>query len=192
MNFECLSSLINLNVVFGLNDNLTKCFNEEDWSLMNVKFSDLNSNTGIKSTDLWSSDLDNNKKTLLNAKLYPLVNSNLNKQEMDELSCFFWINLLNNPLSSNPILINNWRQSLRLSLEDIITIVNLEALFMHRRKVFNLINNKMLVRSVIDSKQIEFNSIIRNAIYDGYGNEILKLFDEGIFQDYFKVRYDIL
>lgn len=66
---------------------------------------------------------------------------------------------------------------MRLSLEDILLAQNQAKLFENRRCILNTINSECLVSHVIESRSLPFVSLIRNAVYDGYANNILMNFD---------------
>ena len=184
LNIDCLKTEINFNIVFGCSDNLMQKFNDSNWSLMNEKWSDLKSKTLINESDLWpivGGVNKNTERTLFNAKLYPIFHPNLTVDEMSLLNKNFWLDIIKHP--KNSVLMNKWRESLRLSLEEIGPLVNLERLFSNRRRLFNLVNVKHLVKSVMEKRPIQFNSLIQNAVHDGFALEILKLFDQAALQN---------
>ena len=176
VNLECLNSEVNLNLVFGIKDNLTLSFKNPKWTIMNQSWKEFSSITQITESDLWSNDIECDQRCLLNAKIYPLLHPNLNKEDMKYLNDFFLIDL--NDSSKN--LTKTWRMCLRLSFEDILECVDLTYIFSSRRKTFNTINNKRLVQNVLENRVIQFNSLIKNAVLDGHANELLKNFDEGL------------
>ena len=134
----------------------------------------------IEVSDLWSTDISPNERCLRNAKLYPLFNlENSLKIEMNDIAQFFWI-YSNSNKKKNLDTIKIWKKSYRLSIDDILKNSDYSKTFQKRRNIFNLVNLKTLVKSVIENKAIQFNDIIRNAVMDGYANELLALFDEGI------------
>ena len=67
---------------------------------------------------------------------------------------------------------------MRLSLEDILLAQNQTKLFENRRSILNRINAERLVSHVIESRSLPFISLIRNAVYDGYANDILQKLDQ--------------
>ena len=177
LNCECNGSTLNLNIVFGCKDNLNKIFNESNWSIMNKSWQQFKLETSINEIDLWDDNTALDKRSLTNARLYPYISLYLDKDEMSSLSQYFWIDLMSS--SQKSILVKKWRESSRLSLENVFAMLNYEQLFTRRRRVFNTINVKFLVEHVIENKSIQFNSLIRSAVYDGYANKILKSFDKG-------------
>ncbi|CAF0975030.1 unnamed protein product [Brachionus calyciflorus] len=175
INLECLSTSVNLNLVFGIGDDLSKIFNSTDWTILNKNMSEFTLLTSIVEKDLWPDEISD--KTLSNAKLYPVLNSNLNSEEMSYLRKYFWIDLKNSK-TLNENLVKKWKQSYRYSLEDLSSIINLEEMFQKRRYIFNKANIDYLVKSVVENRPIQFNSILRNSIRDGFANEILTYFDQ--------------
>ena len=168
---------IRLSVVFGIKDNLLRSVDDcvdNEWTIMNEKWDLFQKRTNINQHDLWPNGTKERK--LWNAKLYPLINHALNRDDIEELNQFCWLKLADTSIKSVD-LIDKWRSSLRLSLDDILSIINFENLFRHRRSIFNHINNRYLVNSVVENRCIPFGNLIKNAIYDGYSDSLLKLFD---------------
>lgn len=178
IDLECLRTELNLNIVFGIKDNLSKKFNQNDWTIMNQNWFDFNSKTSITENCLWGDEIPRNERSLQNAKLYPVLNANLKQDEMLNLSQYFWIDL--NRSKPSKTLINNWKQSLRFSLDDLSSIINLEKMFNNRREMYNLVNINYLIKNVVRSRPINFVASIRNAVHDGYADEVLRMLDEGL------------
>lgn len=157
---------------------MTKPFAKDaEWLIMNEKWSEFSRRTTITEFDLWNQTTA--PCSLWNAKLYPLINPSLSKVEMATLSRFFWIDSHGSGGKLSSDLVVKWRNSLRLSLEDILAILSLKDLFQQRRLIFNNINSRHLVDSIVSNTCIPFRNLIRNAIYDGYADELLKLLDDG-------------
>ena len=176
LNLEYFNSTAKLNIVFGIRDDLMSTFNDKDWTIMNESWPRFKERTNclIKESDLWDSEVEPSSRRLMNAKLYSLINASDTKIETDDMNQYFWINA-----NKSNELVKKWKQSLRLSLQDIVLNLDYSKTFKTRRNIFNLINLNSLVKNVVDNKVIPFNEIIRNTIHDGYAKEILRLFDEG-------------
>jgi hypothetical protein len=167
---------VSVNLVFGLNDNFGISLdpnNNVSFTLFNEKWEDFKANSGINESDLWPSDIEPKNRTLLNAKLYSMVHSG-SSDERNYLSEFFWLEA--NEKKKN--FVNKWRNSLRLSLEDIIAITNLDKLFAKRRSINSCVNTDFLVSHIVENKVTQFLPLIRNAVHDGYATEILTKLDE--------------
>ena len=167
---------VSVNLVFGLNDNFRVSLdpnNNVSFTLFNEKWQDFKAKTGINESDLWPSDIELKDRNLLNAKLYSMIHSG-SSDERNYLSEFFWLET--NEKKKN--FVNKWRNSLRLSLEDIIAITNLDKLFVKRRSIYNSVNTDFLVSHIVESKVTQFLPLIRNAIHDGYATDILTKLDE--------------
>ncbi len=179
---ECFKTDLNLNVVFGVNDNLTKKFTDQNWSIMNEKWSDFVKDTLISENDLWpqSEIMDSNERSLLNAKLYPIIHLNLNEIEMSQLRQYFWVYFKSK--NKSPLLIKKWKQSVRVSIEDIISMINLEKLFKNRRHVHNIVNANHIIDCILKSKPSKFTSLITSIIRDGYSHELLSLLENAAFK----------
>lgn len=174
VNLECLNMEVNLNIVFGTKDNFMLKFdktNASSFRIFNEEWSTFKEKTTINEFDLWPHSLEN--RTLFNAKLYSLLYSGSCESERNELSEFFWLNS-----NRSQSLVSKWRNSLRLSIEDIVAVINLEKLFTKRKSIFNTINSDLLVKCIVENKVIQFTPLIRNAVYDGYANDILRKLDE--------------
>ena len=175
-----------------MNDNLNAQYDSNNWSVMNNKMSQFSTLTSINENDFWPEEVE--CKSLFNAKLFPILNSNLNKEEMDYFRKYFWLDLINSDFV-NENTINKWKKSLRYSLEDISPFFNLQKLFQRRRSIFNKININFLANSVVNNHSIKFASIIRNSILDGFAQDILTKFDESnfiFFKDCFKFFFPTL
>jgi hypothetical protein len=148
---------------------------------MNQSWSEFKQSSLIDAEDLWpsagKSARNGSERTLFNAKLYSIFHPHLTVDEMSLLNQNFWMDLIKHPQNSS--LVNKWRESLRLSLEELSSLIDLEKLFDNRRRLFNTVNAQHLVKSVIEKRSIKFSSLINNAVHDGYANEILKLLDDG-------------
>jgi hypothetical protein len=177
---ECFQVECTLNVVFGINDNLNQILSasvDDKWLLMNEEWANFKSKYLIHEEDLWPA-MNAKRRTLFNAKLFPLMNDSLNQAEMSELRNWFWINLkLNSPNSRT--LVQKWQQSLRLSLEDLVCHAQMHRTFEHRRQIANLNLSKHLINSIVSNRSIQFHVLIRNMIKDGFADQLLSQFDNG-------------
>lgn len=183
LNIECIKATVSVNIVFGLTDNLGLRLEPttlSEFKIMNLSWCEFKSKTKINESDLWPlyriGELDSGR-TLLNAKIYPIFHAELSRNELFELSRTFWLDIIHHPRSS-ATLVNKWKESQRVSLEEIGTMVDLASLFENRRRLFNLVNGQHLVNSVLVKRGIQFGSLIRNAVHDGFAHELLGLFDE--------------
>lgn len=177
IHLECLNLEVSLNIVFGLNDNFMLPFdsgNNSKFKIFNENWQDFKTKTTINESDLWSNDMDQTKRTLFNAKLFSLLHSGSCEIERNNLSDFFWIEMS----KKTPSLVNKWRNSLRLSLEDIFPIINLEKVFTNRRFIFNCINTDLLINHIVENKVTQFIPLIKNSVHDGYIDNVLKRLDE--------------
>ena len=165
----------NVNIVFGIHDHLTTVFNDKDWMIMNRKWSDFTKSATIFESDLWSADVKPEHRSLMNAKLFTISSVHLNQHDMTRLNQFFWIDLLN--AISKGQLVSRWRQSMRISLNDILELQSLEKLFEQRRFILNKIQTEMFISRVVSKTSINFISLIRIAVHDGFANNILDSLD---------------
>lgn len=130
-----LNNGLNLNVVFGVHDRLTDVFDNKDFLIMNQKWSDFTKYATIFESDLWTSNIEPEHRTLMNAKLYTISSVYLDQQDMNSLNNYFWIDILRGVGRERRV--NRWRQSMRASLADILQLENLDLLFEQRRLVQN-------------------------------------------------------
>lgn len=178
-------------VVFGIEDNLVsdlKSDSTTSWTIMNQPWTQFSTKYGITSEDLWPAlDSMATGRTLSTAKLYPIFNLDLSKDEMLHLSRFFWLELIDDEYQPNTTsMVAKWRHSVRLSLEEIESHVNLEKLLGNRRHLFNLVATQSLVDSIVNNTPITFGSLIRNAVRDGYAHHVLNLLDDGTLLSFLK------
>ena len=179
LQLDSLNDETSVHIVFGINDNLTKRFdddNDSTWTIMNQSWTEFSRRYGISTHDLWSSSQN---RTLSNAKLFPIFSLGLSKDEMTHLSHYFWLELIESSTLINATTLAKWKQSVRLSLEEIESHVNLEKILSNRRGLFNLASTRSLVDSIVNNTPIPFASLIRNAVRDGYAHHMLNLLDEG-------------
>lgn len=181
IDLHCLKKEVNLSVVFGVTDELNKIFSECQWTIMNQSWMEFSALTSIVESDLWSDEIAPRSRCLMNAKLYPVVNLYLEEDEMIEMRDFCWINLLDS--NEKNLMVKKWRQSMRLSIEEVLDLKKLEKIFAKRRFITNSVRSEMLVKQVIASKSIRFDALIRNIVHDGYSNEILESFDRAALEN---------
>ncbi len=178
VDFRCLNgeTELSLNIVLGVDDHLTRLFdpNSSDWKVMNVAWAEFSRTTSISESDLWSAA--DEERCLMNAKLYPVLNINMDREEMLEIREFFWTDLINS--ENKPQLVSKWRNSMRLSIQDILATCRLDRLFEKRRFISNSVNAELLVKEVVAGRSIDFVSLIRKAVSDGYAGLILGGFDQ--------------
>jgi len=148
--------------------------NDSKFKIFNENWQEFKKKTTINESDLWPNDMDQTKRTLFNAKLFSLLHSGSCEIERNNLSDFFWIEMS----KKTPSLVNKWRNSLRLSLEDIFPIINLEKVFNNRRFIFNCINTDLLINHIVENKVTQFIPLIKNSVHDGYIDNVLKRLDE--------------
>ncbi len=96
VNIESLNISIDLNVVFGVEDNLTETFNSSNWKIMNKNWKEFSMESTIVENDLWNSNIKLEARNLMNARLYTVVNTHIDGEKMDFLNEFFWIEIVNN------------------------------------------------------------------------------------------------
>ena len=171
LNLERFETSVEINIVFGIFDDLLISFNDKKWTIMNDDWLTFREKTGylIDENDFWDGDVNPDQRCIRNAKLYPLFNME------KTLKSDFWIDTRKKSADD----IKSWKKSYRLSIEDILKSSDISKAFQNRRNIFNLVNLKTLVKSVVQNKVIQFSDIIRNAVLDGYAFELLKLFDDG-------------
>jgi hypothetical protein len=115
----------------------------------------------------------------MNAKLYPILNYTLNDSELSALVHTYLIgtNMESrlNPRANYDL----WRTSMRLSMNEIISIASMDRIFANRRRLANTINLKRFIDSIITKQPYDFLTFIRNAIADGFVRDIIDALDNG-------------
>jgi hypothetical protein len=164
---------INSYMIFGRYDNLTTNFNSSNWTIMNKKWSEFKLINNINEIDLWN-NTPQDKRTLMNAKLYPVIHLHLSPTEIESFCLNFWLH----PSKRNKLAYSKWRESTRFSIEDIINQTNTDNLFTTRRHISNIIKFQSLTNAIIDKRPINYISEIHNPVYDGYGEELLEELDK--------------
>lgn len=142
---------------------------------MNQKWSDFTKYVTIFESDLWTANIKTEHRTLMNARLFTISSVYLDQQDMKSLSNYFWIDILKGVGRERRVY--RWRQSMRVSLADILQLESLDLLFEQRRLVQNRVQTEVFINSIVTKTSIHFISLIRTAVHDGFANNILDSLD---------------
>ncbi|CAI9735189.1 L-fucose kinase [Octopus vulgaris] len=108
--------------VHGINDSLNGSLNAENATFCNQKWKDFIKRTGIKEEELWNTSDDSSKKVLWTAKLFPIFHH----EENVGMKEILW--LLGESCDGAEVP-KKWRESWRLSLSEILKLVDLSSEF---------------------------------------------------------------
>ncbi|CAG2249520.1 FUK [Mytilus edulis] len=128
--------------------------------------------TGMIKEDLWSSDIDNDSQSIMTAKLFPVFHATENVG----LKEILW--LQGQTEDKDGSILKRWRSSWRLSLQDILDLVNIEEEFQWKRQLFYDVCQRNIEDGLKEKKNIGFRSIYTSAVIDGFADDILKTLDE--------------
>ena len=128
--------------------------------------------TGIIKEDLWATDVDNDDQTIMTAKLFPVFHAS----EQVGLKEILW--LQGQMEDKNRSILNRWRSSWRLSLQDILSLVNIEEEFHWKRQLFYEVCQRRIEDGLTEKKNIGFRSIYTSAVVDKFTENILRTLDQ--------------
>ncbi|XP_063440263.1 L-fucose kinase-like isoform X2 [Mytilus trossulus] len=128
--------------------------------------------TGMIKEDLWSSDIDNDSQLIMTAKLFPVFHAT----EQVGLKEILW--LQGQTEDKDGSILKRWRSSWRLSLQEILDLVNIEEEFHWKRQLFYDVCQRNIEDGLKEKKNIGFRSIYTSAVIDGFADDILKTLDE--------------
>ncbi|XP_052061066.1 L-fucose kinase-like isoform X2 [Mytilus californianus] len=128
--------------------------------------------TGMIKEDLWSSDIDNDSQSIMTAKLFPVFHA----IEQVGLKEILW--LQGQIEDKDGSILKRWRSSWRLSLQEILDLVNIEEEFHWKRQLFYDVSQRNIEDGLKEKKNIGFRSIYTSAVTDGFADVILKTLDE--------------
>ncbi|XP_076469815.1 L-fucose kinase-like [Babylonia areolata] len=128
--------------------------------------------TGICNEDLWGTEVVPTDQTVLNAKLFPVFHATDNVG----LKEILW---LQGQLTDDPSrdMLTRWRSSWRLSLAEILAIVDLQAELSWRKSLFYKVAETEVEQALTKSLNRGFNDLYRSAAVDGFSQQILTMLD---------------
>ncbi|XP_021373527.1 L-fucose kinase-like isoform X1 [Mizuhopecten yessoensis] len=128
--------------------------------------------TGIIKEDLWGPDMDNDNQNVLNARLFPVFHSS-EELSLEDIS---W---LHGELEDNDqSIVRRWRSSWRLSLNDILSCVNMEEELRWKKTLFYNVSKNHIRCDLLQSSHHGFRSIYNSAHIEGFSQEILLTLDQ--------------
>ncbi|CAH1780096.1 unnamed protein product [Owenia fusiformis] len=163
--------------VFGKYDHLLGPTYKGSSSYCNTPWVVFMNRTGISQEDLWDSTVPDDKKCSMNAKLFPLfhVSEYVGIREILWLAGDENINIDSNVL-------DRWRSSWRLSFEEILNFIDLQAEFQHRRKLFFEIAKIDIVNTLEGKNGADINkglcNVYASAVAEGLHFEVLETLDQ--------------
>ncbi|XP_071785812.1 L-fucose kinase-like [Asterias amurensis] len=158
--------------VLGKFDNLDTPYVKGTSTICNSPWIVFLTRTGIDKEDLWSTHQTDYERTLFNAKLFPVWNI----QEDVGIRDTLWLE----GGELDPIMLARWRSSWRLSLEEILSCVDLTAEFAWRRDVFYDGGRRRVREVLIRGGNQILMPFFRSAAVEGYCQQTLECIDQGI------------
>lgn len=142
---------------------------EENGTYLNMPWAEFFHRTGIRSQDLWSSDIPSGSHCLLNARLFPVLHAS----ESLGLGDLLW--LLGSPKTGQ---LQRWRTSWRMSWEELQACLDQEAELSSRKALFFLQAQYKLRRVLTEHSNCSLLPLIRSAVIEGYQDAMLNTLDE--------------
>ncbi|CAF1274250.1 unnamed protein product [Adineta steineri] len=171
---EMSNNQLDVYTIIGVHDDVKRLFTNENFTILNMSWDKFKQQTGIDIWDLWP-DLQNNpeKRTLANARLYPVLHFNNISSLNEDLLWFF------NPTQ---IFFQQWKSSWRLSLHDILIHANVFKEITRRQNLFHTISRQKILNLLFlhGSKQKTNDSylaLLKQTIADGHSRDMLDAFD---------------
>ena len=178
INFEALKTSVPIIIAFGMLDNLSMPFNNENWTILNKTWSEFSRQTLINENDLWDADTEAKSRTLLNAKLYIWLDP------FSELQISDSFNQIHASLFTEGIFqVNIWRRCARFSLEDLMQIADVDTTFANRSQIENKIKVKFFIENVCKNRPMNFLASISYHILNGSIYDLLKSLDEAAIEN---------
>lgn len=155
-------------IVFGMKDNL-----QNHRTFCNDEFSLFLRRTGISITDLWDSSIPEERRTLLNARLFSVLNLRT-KIGFDEV---LWLQGSESSAASNMNMLERWKSSWRLSIVEILPLLDVSGHFNFRKKLFFDVATEIIRDSLVNCRNYGLNRIFRSAVNEGFAEKILEVLD---------------
>eukprot|EP00794_Sanderia_malayensis_P016014 gene16014-17631_t len=156
-------------ILFGLNDNLCANMNDPKSTFCNQPWDMLFDRTEITRTELWSPDIAEEKRCLMNARLFPVFNPN----EAINVRDLLWLQGSYHCAS----FLAKWRSSWRLSIAEILGIYDTESEFIHRRKMYFEIGKRQTEDILMNQRDKCLLPFFRFCIVEGFFEDMLKALD---------------
>ncbi|KAL5013089.1 hypothetical protein ScPMuIL_011640 [Solemya velum] len=128
--------------------------------------------TGIKREDLWGMEVGKDDQTLLTARLFPVFHAT----EIVGLKEILWLQGGLSDLDGR--ILKRWQSAWRLSLKEILLLVDVEKEFQWRRQQFYKVSKREIADVICEAKQKGFRSIYNSAHIDGFSENLLNKLDE--------------
>ncbi|KAK3697445.1 hypothetical protein RRG08_031209 [Elysia crispata] len=129
--------------------------------------------TGIVMEELWGTEVLNDDKTILTAKLFPVfhISENVGLKEI------LWL-MGEVEDDENKTILRRWRESWRLSFSDILSNTDIEAEFEWRRNLFFKVGQEDLKHTLLNQGNKGFCSLHKSASVEGYTGLLLETLDK--------------
>ncbi|XP_047135189.1 L-fucose kinase isoform X1 [Hydra vulgaris] len=157
-------------VMFGLNDDLQKSLVFEGTTIFNQPWGSLFERTGILPSELWSPDIAENKRCMLNARLYPVYSP---KDKLD-ISYLLW---LQGKYTSHKMAAR-WRCCWRLSLLEILDLADPVEELTWRSNLQFQIGKKKVISDLLAKSNTCLLPFFRSAVLEGYFDKLLACLDK--------------
>ncbi|CAF0902210.1 unnamed protein product [Didymodactylos carnosus] len=166
------SSHLDVYTILGTIDNVDRSFRHEQFTILNMSWTTFSQQTKINESDLWPDIYTNSpdKCTLFNAKLYPIFNFAL---ELTLTQSLLWL-----CQGQSGGFIQQWKSSMRLSLEEILNYTNIRQELQRRRDLYHIILREKIIEILLDKiNNQSYLPLLKQTIFDGYSHQLLKTLD---------------
>ncbi|GAB1609418.1 L-fucose kinase-like [Argonauta hians] len=159
--------------IHGMKDSLNSSLEEENSTFCNQNWKDFIWRTGIKEEQLWDTADNSSQKVLWTAKLFPIFHH----EESVGMKEIQW--LLGEVANDNSQVAKRWRESWRLSLSEILKLVDHSSEFTQRRKLFYEISEQHIKTTLLNGENNGLRYIYESVSLEPetYSQSMLKALD---------------
>ncbi|XP_066493158.1 L-fucose kinase isoform X2 [Tiliqua scincoides] len=142
---------------------------EESGTYLNIPWVEFFHRTGIRSQDVWSSDIPARSHCLLNARLFPVLHAS----EPLGLGDLLWFL---GSLKAGQL--QRWQTSWRMSWQELRACLDQEAELSSRKALFFQQAQNKLQRALTEHSNCSLLPLIRSAVIEGYQEAMLNTLDQ--------------
>ncbi|XP_070574634.1 L-fucose kinase-like [Ptychodera flava] len=165
------SKAFKIYTVMGKFDNLKTAYVKGTSTFCNSPWIVFLQRTGIDKEDLWAADQTDYDRTLFNAKLFPVWHCTEDVGIREVL----W--LQGADVEDNDAMLQRWKESWRLSLEEILKCIDLTMEFQWRRDLFYEIAQQEVKDVLLNSQNKGLLPYFKSAVLEGYADQLLHTLD---------------
>lgn len=157
-------------IVFGVYDDLKVPVSDSRSTYCNKSWNDFFQRTGIRSSELWRPDLSEKEQSFFTAKLFQVFCPVENLLLCDMM----WLR----GGTPTPVAVKNWRYSWRLSLKEILDMIDVAGEFEWRRRLYFEVGKRRMNETLMTARDNCLLPFFKNCVVENYAIELLKELDK--------------